>query len=175
MVSKIQLSHEKYTLVDDEDYEFLSKYYWRAWDSGVKARAVYYAVRQEGSVKKRKTFLMHRVIMNAQKGEEIDHINGDPLDNRKINLRKVTRRENAQNQHTTTYSKYIGVTYDKRPNIKSHWLARITFGSKTIHIGAFVKEEEAVKAYDKKLIENGLKPVNFSKVNYKKIVSGNIA
>jgi hypothetical protein len=159
MVKKIQLKNGLYALVDDEDYPKISKYYWRAWDSGVKARKIYYAIRQKG-FKKRETFLMHRVIMDAKKGEEIDHIDGNGLDNRKSNLRKVTRRQNCQNKQCNCYSKYAGVTYDKRKNIQSHWLSRITIEGKKHHLGSFKTEKDAAKAYDQKLIELGLKPVN---------------
>ena len=161
MVKKIPLKNELEILVDDEDYDTISKHYWRAWNSGVKVRDVYYAVRQEGIDPNRKTFLMHRVIMNAKEGEEIDHINGNGLDNRKSNLRKVTRRENSQNHHFNRYSNFVGVTYDKRPNIKSHWLSRIRIDGTSYHLGAFKNEKDAAKAYDFKLIELGLKPINF--------------
>lgn len=160
MVKKIPLSKEMYALVDDEDYNELSKYYWRVMDSGIQARKVHYAVRQEGTTK-RKSFLMHRVIMNAPVGYDVDHINGDGLDNRRSNLRVVTRRENSQNQHIKRKSKYVGVTYDKRPNIRKHWYSRIHINGKTIHLGSFLHEKDAGKAYDSKLIEMGYEPVNF--------------
>src|SRR4051812_25890520 len=89
-----------YTLIDEEDYENINKYKWSLSDG--------YAISWKNG-------RMHRFIMNAEKGQIVDHINGNKLDNRKSNLRFVTASQNAQNRPKKEgcSSKYIGVTYNK--------------------------------------------------------------
>lgn len=83
---------------------------------------------------------MHRVIMDAPKGKDVDHINGDRLDNRKANLRTVTRSQNLHNRHDRPYH---GVTWRKD---KRKWRARITVDLKEIFLGHFDTLEDAVRA-----------------------------
>ena len=78
---------DKFAIVDTEDYEELRKHKWHLIPSG-------HVVRYEGG----KAILMHRVIMCAQPGMEIDHINGIPADNRRENLRQCSRAENMRNK-----------------------------------------------------------------------------
>ena len=87
--------------------------------------------------------------MGKKKGFEIDHINGNGLDNRKSNLRFVTPRQNLQNMHTKRYSKYPGVTWHK---INHRWMAQIKINGRPIYLGYFNNEYEAYLAY-KKAIE----------------------
>lgn len=106
---------------------------------------------------KRKTLLQfHRYILNAPKGKVVDHINGNPLDNRKKNLRLVTHRQNSQNQAKartwrgkSTTSQYRGVTKRDENRYRSKpWMARVTVNGKGKHIGYYATEEEAAKAWD---------------------------
>jgi len=80
----------------------------------------------------------------------IDHINGNPLDNRFENLREVTALGNAQNRvhvsKSKTLSKHVGVHYYK--NVRSkHWTAQITVAGKRQYLGRFDTEQEAHEAY----------------------------
>src|SRR3990167_11489999 len=96
-MKRIKLTKGQYALVSDEDYEELNKVKWFALQSrGVKR---FDAARNAPSVKgKEKVLLMHRVIMNTPQGLDTDHINHNPLDNRRENLRICTHGQNISNQ-----------------------------------------------------------------------------
>lgn len=85
-MKEIPLTDGLAALVDDEDYERLARYKWSvAWGSWYP----YAQARVDG-----KRVLMHRLLTNAPAGYEVDHVNGHSLDNRRGNLRVVTRQEN---------------------------------------------------------------------------------
>lgn len=81
--------------------------------------------------------------------EEVDHKDGNPSNNRWSNLREATQKENMQNVRKTkpAISGYRGVTKD--PRYAKPWIARISDGNKTRHIGRFATAEEAHEAYVK--------------------------
>jgi hypothetical protein len=85
--------------------------------------------------------------MNYTGEDYVDHINGNPLDNRKCNLRIVTVQENGMNKasYKNSSSKYIGVSRDKSRN---KWIVSISIDGKNIHLGRFNDEEEAAKMRD---------------------------
>lgn len=99
----------------------------------------------------------HRLIWKMLKGywpENIDHINGMRSDNRIENLRECTQQENCRNRRQDYgMSAYKGVGYRKDGARKKRWVARITVKRKTIHIGLYITEIEAAKAYDIKAAE----------------------
>lgn len=143
----IKLTKNKEAIVDNDDYEWLSKYNWCAKEHKNEGR--FYAVRGEGPRKTMKIIRMHRVILNAPKGSEVDHINGNTLDNRKSNLRIVSRNENAKNmkKHKDGLAKYKGVS--KLSNGKTNpWRARIWTDNKELSLGAYKTQEEAALVYD---------------------------
>src|SRR5574343_1897382 len=130
--------------VDDEDYEYLSKYKWSIYKRG----STYYCV-SSISGKHRQ---IHRFILehhsNNLENMVVDHINGNGLDNRKENLRICTIAQNIMNSSKrkgVTYSKFKGVTWDK---MDKTWIAYIMFNRKRIHIGCFKSEIEAACAYN---------------------------
>lgn len=132
----------QYAIVDEEDYARLAENDWQYYENKSKNC---YAVRMEV----RKIVYMHRVIMNAEAGFIVDHINHNGLDNRKSNLRLATPAENTHNKRKTkraTTSKYKGVSLRKNEN---KWVAHIDYQCRRIHLGYFKDEEEAAKAYDK--------------------------
>lgn len=129
-------------LVDDEDYDLLSKQSWfRIKNNYITGN------------RKRKTVLIHRIIMNATCYQKVDHIDGNPLNNQKSNLRICTQIENVRNQkiRKNNTSGYKGVTF-KRRMIKnkeySYWCARLGFNNKRIHLGYFKTQIDAAKAYN---------------------------
>ncbi len=105
MAKEIPLTQGLVAIVDDADYEYLSQFKWCAR----KAGNTYYAVRQEN----KRFICMHIQIIGRRPGLEIDHIDGNGLNNRRSNLRFVTLRQNQQNRLYRRYSKYHGVSWDK--------------------------------------------------------------
>lgn len=94
---------------------------------------------------------VHRFIMKAKPGEYVDHINGNPCDNRKENLRITTNMQNCWNtsaHRDSKYSKYKGVTYwNNRAGRRKRWVTQIKAGA--IRKKAyFLTELEAALQYD---------------------------
>jgi hypothetical protein len=88
---------------------------------------------------------LHRLIMKPKPSEQVDHINGDRLDNRRENLRIATNQQNQMARHKSiSKSGYKGV--HKNGN---RWRAIIKKDGKTIHLGYYDTPEEASMAYDK--------------------------
>lgn len=144
----IRLSQGKKTKVDDEDYLKLNQWSWHVSNSGRKGSQKLYAVRMiKTSEGKQRPLTLHRFLMGIQddKSLQVDHINGDTLDNRKENLRVCTGSENARNRKSAkgSSSRYLGVTKISKP-----FLARIRVDGKLRHLGGFATEVEAAKAYD---------------------------
>ena len=158
----IKLSKGYEALVDSEDYEYLSKVNWHVKNNGDNNM---YAVRQTQKDKKRIEISMHRLILGITDSQcHVDHINGNSLDNRKINLRACTNAENRRNSKMFKNNTigYRGVQFKK--NLKKPYQARITCNNKTYHIGYFTTAKEAAEAYDKKAKElHG----DFASLNFK--------
>jgi len=142
----IPLTKGKVALVDDYDFEWLNKYKWCVHGG---RNGKFYATRKENG----QCFVeMHRMIMQATPEVEIDHINGNSLDNQRHNLRACTHAENCRNRKTqlNTTSQYKGVAWHKKTK---KWCAYIRHNYKLLHLGNFHKEIDAAKAYDTKAIE----------------------
>lgn len=131
----INLSQNKTALIDDADYEIISQYKWhynngyaKTWHSGKRIR-------------------MHRLILDAQPGQQIDHISGDKLDNRRSNLRICTIKENNRNVsiRKDNTSGYKGVSLDKTTG---HWRPSVYVDGKAKRFGLFKDKHHAALAYD---------------------------
>ena len=141
---KIKLTQNKYAIVDDEDFKSLSKYKWYVAKRGYG----FYAQRHIIIDKKHINQQMHRVILNAKKNKEVDHVNGNTLDNRKSNLRIVSRSQNEWNRdkQKNNSTGYKGITYVKRDKL---FIARIRVYGKLIYLGGFKDKKRAAEAYNK--------------------------
>jgi len=131
-------------IVDNEDHDLVSQYTWQVWD--YNHRNIYATATDRTNGKK--TIRMHRLIMNPEDGMEVDHINGNGLDNQRENLRVCSVAENRRNRRSNrnSTSRFVGVSYDKwRGERPSKWAASI--GGK--RIGYFKTEKEAAQAYDR--------------------------
>jgi len=145
---KIQLTQNKICLVDEEDYNWLSKYKWYAHKEGSN----WYVTGRE--IGNKKIIRMHRLILNPPNDMQIDHIDGDGLNNQKNNLRICTLQQNRMNQRPRPgNSKYKGVYCIKKNNIPFRWHSHLNINNKRINIGYFKTENEAALAYNKKAIE----------------------
>jgi HNH endonuclease/AP2 domain len=137
----IPLTKGKTAIVDDEDYEFLNRWKWKTHAVGNK----FYATRTGGT---KGTYRMHRVIMGLTKGDpiEVDHINGNSLDNRRRNLRLATHAQNGRNlqMKSSNTSGYKGVTFHKFSGL---WHAVITVDRRTVSLGYYHDPKEAHAAY----------------------------
>lgn len=139
MAKQILLTKGYSATVDDEDFEWLNQWKWFAMS--LRNGNLLYAGRAvRGEDGKQHTLLMHRFIMNPPAGAEIDHINGNGLDNRRANLRLATTAENLRNRGVFRNSKsgYKGVVYNPA---NGKWKV-------TINLGTFDTPEEAARAYD---------------------------
>jgi hypothetical protein len=141
MTKVIPLNKGKSTLVDDEDYEMLVSYCygWYCSKNG-------YAVMARGKY-------MHRLIMSDPQDGEIDHIDGDKLNNQKSNLRIVNRSQNNYNAkpRKNASSKFKGVVWIKT---RSRWQANIQIDGRVKYLGMFTDEIEAAKAYNEAAIQH---------------------
>lgn len=144
-VSLISLTRGNYVIVDTKNLRMLNVHRWHLAIKSVHKR---YARRTEGD----KTIYMHREIIDVPADMEVDHINGNGLDNREANLRICTRTQNMRNAAVieNKTSIYKGVGWCKG---KKKWRARITHNNKLIYIGRYHDEVRAAQAYDKKAIE----------------------
>ena len=138
--------------VDDEDYEYFSKFKW--YPIKYKTSKTFYANRHIKFLGKTLNFKMHREVMLLKIGDNeiVDHINGNGLDNRKENLRLSNRSLNSVNRkllRNTNKSGYCGVSRVKGLK-KNKWTAHITKNNKNIYLGLFKSKKEAARAYNEK-------------------------
>ena len=137
---EIKLTKGKVAIVDAEDYEYLNQWKWHAHNRGYASRRA-----RVSEDSKSGFIMMHRLINSTPDGMETDHINRDRLDNRKHNLRSVSKSKNIQNMKTRSGSSiFRGVT--KSPY--NTWMARIIVNGKLHYLGYHPSEREAATVYD---------------------------
>jgi hypothetical protein len=143
-MKKIQLTNGFSAIVDDDDYEILSKHKWYSFEC---SHGVY--ARRNSSGKggaKRGTLLMHREILKLSGTNVVlDHKDRNGLNNQKSNLRIGTYSQNMANRSSWGRSKYKGVSFHIR---LKKWVATININKKQKHIGSFETEIEAAQKYN---------------------------
>lgn len=144
----IELTKGQVAMVDDECYERLSAMTWSASPS----RGTYYARHTARINQRNVTVRMHRLILNAPENMQVDHINGNGLDNRRCNLRLCTQAENMRNKRKRSKNKsgFKGVCWHRK--IKK-WQAAILGNGERRYLGYFVDPADAARAYDKAATE----------------------
>ena len=150
MTKEIQLTRGQVSLVDDEDYERANKYKWHTARSEPNGKPYVKTTKQANN--KKKNIRLHRFIISAKDGEEVDHINGDTLDNRRCNLRICTHSQNMANTgaYSTNTSGYKGVSFEKST---AKWRAGIMRGGKHYSLGLHTTPELAAIAYNKAAVQ----------------------
>jgi hypothetical protein len=143
----IELTQGKAALVDDDSPEWIFDVNWYAQCIG----GTYYAVRnlrrEDG---KQATHRLHRVLIDAKPGEQVDHRDGDGLNNQLSNLRIVTKAKNMRafnRQRANNKSGFRGVCWHKQ---RRKWMANVRHGGVLLTVGYFNSPEEAAKARDEK-------------------------
>lgn len=136
----IALTRDQSTLVDADIFEKLANFKWYAYLA--PNTGTFYARRNAGAgASKQVTVCLHRVIMNAAKGEIVDHISGDTLDNRRENLRIVNRFENRWNsKRKLAKTGFRGVVLNRKTG---RFIATVCHMKRTLFLGSFVTPEEA--------------------------------
>jgi hypothetical protein len=139
---RIPLTQGKFALVDEDDAARIGVDGWRA----CRNKTVWYAHRRlmSGTVQ-----LLHRLVLEVPDVLEVDHINGDGLDNRRRNLRPATRRQNSCNRRKTTKrttSRFKGVHLDASTGL---WRAAVSLNGRKTDLGSHATELAAAVAYDR--------------------------
>lgn len=147
---EIPLSHDQVALVSACDLPKIQARKWFAYriaGSGQSGQVYLYGFKA-GSKAGGKKVWMHNVIMDPPEGHEVDHINQNPLDNRRENLRVVSHQENCRNRgkrRTKSTSEWLGVCWSRE---KGRWKAAIRVDGRALHLGYFSDEREAAQAYN---------------------------
>lgn len=147
-MADIPLTQGKVAIVDDEDYSELVQYKWCAGCfDGIWYALRYSKEEYEKAGRRSVLVFMHRQIMKAEKGRQIDHKDGNGLNNQKENLRFSTQQQNVFNQKPTGRgtSKYKGVSWAKTMH---RWYAGIKFNGRSKNLGFYNNEVDAAEAYD---------------------------
>lgn len=146
MVRELAVASSRSALVDDDDYDRLAGSRWSRNKDG-------YVMRRVSKGTSPATYIregLHRAVMGMQEGDKrhVDHINGDPFDNRKCNLRICEAIQNwwSRKKRSDNTSGFKGVTWSKS---NSKWNARIKKHGKRISLGYFETPEAAHAAYCK--------------------------
>lgn len=139
---------KEFALVDEADFEYLNQWKWKL-SSGRAVRTKHVGTVGDWRNGKRKdvTIHMHRLVMDAPEGLEVDHIDGNPLNNQKSNLRLCSHEENRRNNkmYASNKSGFKGVSYSARHD---KWITYIRFMNKSYNLGIFSDRIEAALEYD---------------------------
>lgn len=136
----IVLNHGLAAVVDETDYPLVCQHHWSA-----HFRPCGHGYYARSTVNGRKVF-MHNLLMGESPGLQVDHANGNGLDNRRCNLRWATGSQNQRNiKGGRGRSLYKGVSWAKR---QRKWVANIFVSGRNLHLGYFEQEDDAARAYD---------------------------
>lgn len=138
-------------IIDKSDLQLVDQYYWMVHDKthGHHKAPQKEVVTHAHNNGKHTIIKLHRLLLTTK--HQVDHKNGNALDNRRANLRECTNQENSRNSVPKGgTSKFKGVSRCRQTH---KWRATITMNYSMIHIGRFDDEVDAAMAYDKKAIE----------------------
>lgn len=136
--------------IDDEDFSKVMKHKWYVDECGKNSYARTFISYKSKSGWRTRSCSMHRMLLKPPEKFDVDHINGNGLDNRRSNLRICTREQNLRNRKINKTKGVKGVHWHETAE---KWCAQITHNGKCQHIGLFQDRDEAAKAYDNKAKE----------------------
>ena len=145
----ISLNKDKYTLVDDEDFEYLNNLKWCVSTYGYAGKSQY--IKNENKKATYTYISLARFLLESYgtdlTNKQIDHINLNKLDNRKSNLRTATRSQNKSNtkKRKDNTSGYKGVIWSRKDK---RWEAKIGVNQHKKHLGRFLDKKDAAKSYN---------------------------
>lgn len=148
-MKEISLTKGYIALVDDDKYDYLMQWKWTALVTTKTIYAKRHMRINGGST----TILMHRVVCVVSSNHQIDHIDGDGLNNQQANLRPATSSQNLSNRqkYGQCSSKFKGVYWQKS---SKRWCAQISINRKNTFLGFFDSEEAAALAYNDAAVEH---------------------
>lgn len=133
--------------IDPEDYKvFAAHAPWSICKSTSSDHIKYLAKKVDG-----KRVFLHRLLLSPSRGQVVDHVSGDGLDNRRCNLRLCEQMRNLQNRKIARHNKsgFKGVYLDsRRDSSRKPWRAEISANRQRINLGAYATPEDAAKVYD---------------------------
>lgn len=143
-IVQVKLTQGAVALIDADDWERLQGYTWFNWRRP-NTNYVRTSIRNGDT---QKTLLMHRLILDAPDNLEVDHVDGNGLNNRKSNIRLATRMQNCANITVSREgtSQFKGVSWD---TLSGKWKAQISANKKKKHIGLYADELHAARAYNR--------------------------
>lgn len=133
---------DKTLIIDDDDYQLVSNRHWTL----NKSRNTFYLLSQ----RPKPVIALHRLLMGFPEGLQVDHVNGNGLDNRRSNLRLATNKQNCANQVSPRGRKYKGVYYESS---SKKFKAHIRVNNVLKNLGRYRTEEQAALAYNKAAIK----------------------
>jgi len=144
-MKEIPLTQGLVALIDDAEFEKLNQFKWYAGRGGKTFYAKRNVLKQNG---KKTTIRMHRIILGIPNDKQVDHIDGNGLNNQRVNLRSCTNAENMRNRHGLTASNtsgYRGVSWNKS---RGKFQARIRVNGLAVYLGRFTTAVEASGVFD---------------------------
>lgn len=143
----VNLTKGQKTMVDDADYDHLTQWNWHFGANGYAVREQHLGMKDGKRI--RRTVLMHRELVDAPKGLDVDHVNENKLDNRRSNIRLATRSQNKANMRAVKRKDNLpmGVTFNPSPRSKQPYMARVCMNGKSYFVGNFYQLKDAVSAY----------------------------
>jgi hypothetical protein len=143
-MKEIPLTQGYVALVDDADFDRVNEHKWCLHRGNGKARYAKTRIRSSG-----KFVTLHRFLLRlSDPSVQVDHRDGDGLNNLRANLRSCNNSENHRARlpkRAGATSQYRGVHWHTRGK---KWQARIRLGGRTLSLGLFTSEEDAARAYD---------------------------
>lgn len=134
--------------IDECDVELFKKYIWHIHGGkNTDYLRGYIPLKRKDGLK-----YFHRLVLDTPRDREVDHINGNGLDNRRNNLRICTRSQNNANRKVvqSKTSSFKGVHFEA---CTKKWRAEITCNNVHYRLGRFLNQDDALKAYKNKALE----------------------